>query len=192
MKKFLLIAAVLALSHTVATAQSGYLGIFGDAEATDCYPMDDYVGILRFYVVMIESEGFTGTEFSVVPGGGFVGVFMGDELSDQANISFGNSPTGKQIALGACRSGTVHVLTISYYCQGLSPTCSYLEVLPNPESIHPETVNIANCDYILANVPSGRTYVNHDETCSCEAPGYNTTPVQPSTWGGVKALYAQR
>lgn len=187
MRRTLLIAAMLVMSHSALMAQGGHLGIFGDAEATDCYPMDDFEGILRFYLVMIEAPGVRGTEFTVVPGGGFVGTFLGDELGTDANVSVGNSPTGKAVAFPDCYSGTVHVLTISYYCHGQSAACSYLEVLPYKQEAE---INVADCDYQLSGITGGRTYVNHDGTCACEAPGFETSPVERSTWGGVKAIYA--
>jgi hypothetical protein len=79
----------------------------------------------------------------------------------------------------------VHILTIQYWAQGTSENCCFLGVGTNP--IHdPPGIWALDCDLNLVPATGVGAVINPNETCPC----FNV-PVEQSTWGKVKALYAE-
>ena len=97
MKKTLLITCVLMLSASMAFAQAGRIGIFGDATgATEsCGVTDAAAGLLPVYVVHTETAGATACQFAAPMPDCFTAsgaTFLSD--SPQFPVAIGGSQTG--------------------------------------------------------------------------------------------------
>ena len=186
MRTIAILAIALCAMCSVASAQVAHIGVYADAEGKDCYPRDIVPNVLHLYVVLTLVNCSTAAEFTVLPSEGFDGVFLGEAVPSSEFIQVGNSDEGTAIAFGAERAQPVHILTMSYYCGGHSRPCSYFEVTANLQN---NSLAYVDCNVNLLEAIGGRTYINADGTCPCEAPGL-VLPTVPSTWGKVKAMYA--
>ncbi|MCK4776515.1 MAG: hypothetical protein KAT30_17080, partial [Candidatus Krumholzibacteria bacterium] len=74
---------------------------------------------------------------------------------------------------------------IDYFAQGLSPPCSYIQVVADPLAYDPPGIQVADCAFPpnVVNATGGDVVVNPDASCMCNI------PVEETTWGKVKALY---
>jgi len=172
---------------SVASAQVAHIGVYADPEGKDCYPQDIVPDVFQIFVVLTLVNCSTAAEFSVLPSEGFDGVFLGEEVPSSDYIQVGNSYAGTSIAFGAKLIQPVHILTMSYYCSGTSRPCSYFEVT---ENLRNDSLAYVDCNFQLLEAIGGRTYINANGHCPCEAPGL-VLPTVPSTWGMVKAMYAE-
>ncbi|MFQ5511971.1 MAG: hypothetical protein ACE5EO_08995 [Candidatus Krumholzibacteriia bacterium] len=191
MKAFLISVSTalvcVCLVATTASAQESHIRIFADTDGTDCRPQDLVPNVFQVHVVQIRVAGSQAAEFTVTTGGGFDGVFLGEVLSRQDAVQVGNAESGTAIGLGICLAGPVHFLTLRYFCEGKSARCSYFEVSEYVRDNY-RGLNYVDCDLNMVAAAGGRTYINGGQDCPCDIPGF-TTPVEESTWGGVKALY---
>ena len=66
---------------------------------------------------------------------------------------------------------------------------SYIEVVADPKA-NPPGIYMVDCSSpnypVLLTAVGGRAYINNDGSANC-----TTTPVRITTWGGIKALYAE-
>jgi hypothetical protein len=122
------------------------------------------------YIAHTDFQGSVGVIFSTVASPGFTGVWV-SETSQFLNI--GTTPTGINVGYGACLSGPVIIATAEYQMFGTS-SCSQLSIAPFPDFPNPVCLE---CFYEYPCVNNGRLLVN----CA--------VPVEPTTWGKVKALY---
>jgi hypothetical protein len=100
----------------------------------------------------------------------------------------GSSQTGKWYSYGMCitEPRVLYLMTINYVVQGSSPPCCLYPLLPNPyeDPEHPIVVDCANNNRPVAGLVAT---INGNATCPCG----NPVPVEETTWGRVKALYAE-
>ena len=89
----------------------------------------------------------------------------------------GNTQTGMAIAFGACLNAPAVLVSLSYMAVGSTVCCEY-PVLPHPDATSGE-IEFADCNQDKVLGTGGALFLK------C------TTPVEPSTWGKVKSLYAQ-
>lgn len=151
-----------------------------DPEGTSYYIYDEIEGYLDVYIVHHNvGDGITGSRFAVPKPECLVGTYIGD-----AHVfpTSGNSQTGVTIMYGDCLLTTTHVLTVKYYVYGLTPECCWYWMQPFPGSGVP-WVEESDCSYQWRWVHTGSGIINPDPVRYCG------TPVEPSTWGKVKALY---
>ena len=84
-------------------------------------------------------------------------------------VVIGNSQTGVAIGFGACLEAPIHVLTINYFCQGLTPPCCEYPVLFDPNSVTGE-IEWVDCDFNLLTGTSSTNVINGDSSCPCGPP----------------------
>ena len=199
MARSLLLCACIIFGATGAYAQAGYIGIFSDPGGTDCGLVDAAPGLAIAYVVHVNTPGATASQFRVASGDGFDCLWLGE--NSPFPIVIGNSQDGISIAYGACLASPIHILSINYFCQGLSETCSWLYICPDP--LAPTgLIEVVDCNQQKLIASGGVLWVNPDwVTCGCwiNASGSKSpsaspvctppVPVEPSTWGAVKSLY---
>jgi hypothetical protein len=100
-------------------------------------------------------------------------------------LTIGDSQSGMVIAFGSCVSPQRLLARITYNVLGPTPQCCIYWVRPHPES-ESGHIEIVNCqDQVIYGEP-GYMIFNSDAT-RCES----VVPAESSTWGKVKALYAQ-
>jgi hypothetical protein len=158
---------------------SDQINIYSDANFTSKEALDNVPGTLTVFIVHEPTPWTLATWFKITPSNGFTGMW----LSETTPFLFlGTSPTGIQIAYGTCLEGPTLVLEVTYSVFGTSEPCSYLEVGAHPEMDcgGPYT---EGCPYFeMETGIGGRLTINPTPQCS-------PAPVEPSTWGRVKALY---
>ena len=181
MKKLLLISLALLFVGSNAFAQAGAIGMFVDAGTyVDCTGDDVGAALVPVYVVHHLTPGATAVQFRVVPMAGFACVYTGEII--HVPVSIGNTQAGISASYGGCLPAPILIATINYFCQGMSPTCSYLEVIPDPAAPS-GTIEVIDCSFVKLVGNGGVLNWNNDGSCDCYDPVKNTS------WGGVKALY---
>jgi hypothetical protein len=182
MKCLLLIAVSLVFCAGMASAQSGYIGLFVDfGSYADCDYVDAGAALIPVYVVHKMTPGAVASQFKLVSGGGFTMIYTGEIVAMPTVI--GSTYAGISLAYGGCRSSDILLVTINYFAMGSSPSCAYLEVVPDP-SAPSGTIEVIDCGYVKLIGGGSRLYVNPDGSCSCQV-----VPVEETTWGHIKTLY---
>lgn len=156
------------------------IGLYGDPAATVNVVHDVGPATLEVYVVQTTyfDPGVMAVRFSAPPSPGFEAV----HLSEVCNFDLmGDSQTGAQVFYPGCFSGTVHVMTITYHVEGLSQHCHLYEPQPYPGA---SSIESQACGEVGWSWTDGvGVYVSTDPEESCGS------PVEQSTWGGIKAMY---
>ena len=182
MVKRSIIACAILLGFMSIAAYSDTIGVYDDTQGLSCNITDD-MALKHVYVVHATSLGATASEWSAPLPACWTNTTW---LSDTEPFGMpGNSQTGKAVGYGTCQAGpsAIHVLTINYFVQGSSPPCCLYPVLPPSWAA---TINVVDCDNVLLPAVGLTSTINGDGTCPCGYP----VPVEESTWGKVKALYA--
>ena len=182
MRTSVIVLVVVLFAATSSIAQvTGQIGVFADANATDCN-VNDNGGTLTVYAVHVNHEGAGAVDFMVQGGGGFLGTGIAD--THVFGFTFGTSPDGVSVVYGSCQPAPTHVLTITYQLFGLSSPCSLIEVVANPNLVEPMIATTLCNESFKRRVTPKNLVVNPDGACDC------TVPVRPVTWGNIKALYS--
>lgn len=176
MKRSVLIAFMLVLSASMVFAQAGSVGVFADVAATDCNFVDAG-GLVTVQIVHVYTPGATASQFKLEAPAGW--THLGDTWNFATVI--GSSVVGVSVAYGACFVGPIALGAINFFGGNLAP-CTLFSIVPDPASLSGE-IEAVDCESFKVFPTGGSGIVNPDGTCSC------TTPVQETTWGGVKALY---
>ena len=181
MKKLLLISLALVLCASTAFGQAGAIGLFVDNPGfANCNLYAMTPGLYPVYVVHKLCPGATASQFMVVPGGGWDCTFTGEVIA--IPVSIGSSLGGLSASYGGCRASDILISTINWFCMGTTPTCAFLEVVPDPAAPS-GAIEVVNCSFVKLYGQGGALYANSDGSCHC------WDPVESTSWGGVKALY---
>jgi hypothetical protein len=180
MKKLILAAIVLLVVANVAVAQlGGNIAVYADINALSCDLTDIAVTVCDYYVIHMLTPGVTASQFKIDTN------HQGAFLSEFSPFLFmGDSRNGITIAYGQCLTGPIHLLTMTYLCQGLTPPCGYMSVVSHPNGRPPGLIAV-DCNETIVPVQGYTSYINNDGSCPCVSP----IPIQETTWGRVKALY---
>lgn len=182
MKKLLLISLALVLCASTAFGQAGTIGIFVDNPGfVQCTFVDAAPALVPVYVVHHITPGATASQWKVMAMAGWNCIYTGEIVIQP--VSIGNTQAGISVSYGGCKPAPIHLVTINYFCQGLNPTCAYLEVVPDPAA-PTGLIEVVSCSFVKLIGTGGRLYANNvNHQCDCYDPVRNTS------WGGVKALY---
>lgn len=183
MKKALLLTLVLMLGASMAFAQGGSIGVFADPAGSSCNLTDAAPGLLSFYAVHVLTPGATASQFSAPKPACMASATY---LSDTGvfPVTIGNSQNGVAIGYGACLAAPIHVLTINFFGSGLTPACCYYGVFADP-NLASGQIEVVDCAENLIYATGGVGIVNPNATCQCDV------PVQDTTWGKVKSIFAE-
>lgn len=155
------------------------IGIFSDAQGTDCNVYDSSPGVMKFYVVHVRKTGATAAWFAAPqPPCLSTAVYLYDTPVFPTTI--GNSQTGVEIQYGDCLSSPIHILTIEYGRLGQTGSCCRYPVISHPDK---DGIKIEDCDSVVFTATGGQAIVNPTPSCSCNV------PVKETTWGKIKAQY---
>ena len=88
------------------------------------------------------------------------------------------------IAYGGCYASPNLILTIHYFGNGITPTCSLIKVMPDP-SATPPGIYVTDCadPPILGGAVGNAMVINPVPGCGCDI------PVEQTSWGQIKSLY---
>ena len=184
MKKVVFLTVALLLTASLAFGQAGSIGMFGDTAGTDCNLLDVAPGLCSYYVVFVWHSGVTGAQFSAPVPACVGAMYMSDATVWSVNI--GTSQTGISIGTGQCVAAPTHLLTLNFFCQGMTPpgACCYYPILPHPAATS-GVVEGVDCAFQPTFPTAGVGILNGDQSCLCDVPNQDTT------WGQVKSLFAE-
>jgi hypothetical protein len=189
MKRLLLLSVSLLLVASLAFAQGGSIGLFSTPLANNC-DVYDIPGLVLVYVVHVYSPGATAAQFIVddLTWSGGAMIYLAETVTAPyikiGTCAMSGGGIGCAIAFGGCMPSPNMMLTIQYFGNGFSPTCGYIQVMPDP-SATPPGIYVTDCSSppLLLNATGGDVVINPDATCMCNI------PVEETTWGGIKNLY---
>jgi len=165
-------------------AQGDTIGLYADQSGTNCN-ITATSSLAYVYVVHV-TTGATASEFSAPKPVCWTGAtWVGDQCPFVPCFD-GPSQTGMMIGYGSCKAGAIHILTIVYSVQGPSPSCCSYPLLRDPRYAW-KTPVVIDCNENLVSAVGLVATINGNATCPCGYP----VPVEETTWGSVKALYAE-
>ena len=182
MKKVIFALVCLLVCAQTAYGQAGAIVLAGDPEGVDCNLNDSTAGMCSYYVVHVGTPGATASQFSAPAPSCFTGAWLSDTVVFPVTV--GDSQNGVSIGYGPCTPGPIHVLTINFFCQGMTPICCYYSVKPHPEVLS-GNVEVVDCANSLLEAKGGFGIVNSTSECECGP------PTRDSTWGRVKSIFDQ-
>jgi hypothetical protein len=172
---------VILLCAGTVFGQVGFIGLFPDAGTYyQCDYVDAVPGLVPIYAVHKYTPGATASQWMVVLGGGFNCIHVGEIV--HMPVSIGSALSGVSLGYGTCIAADILLVTINFFCQGISPTCAYLQVVGDIASASGE-VEVVDCTFTLHIGVGGTLYFNADDTCYC------LITTKETSWGKVKALY---
>ena len=186
MRKMIFLALVIVASASLAVAQTGGgIGIFSDNGGNDCNLWDNVAGLCAYYIVHKSIPGSipgaTASQFSAPAPACLLAMWLSDTAIFPVTI--GNSQAGVAIGYGGCLPLPLHVLTMNFFCQGITAPCCLYRVQPDPV-IPSGQIEVSDCNFVIQFGTGLCAIVNPDASCPCWA-----TPVEETTWGKVKAIY---
>ena len=124
----------------VQPQSAGTIGIYTNPEGT-MQTVTDLDGPVTVYVVHAVDNGATGSSFRVeAPAGWTLGA-----VESQFAVTIGDVEEGISIGYGACCSGAVHLMTLTYDSPGATPAGATFRVLPHTTS--PDYIQVVDCDF---------------------------------------------
>jgi hypothetical protein len=183
MKRSLSIAFALMFCASLAFGQGagGSIGLFSDLQGTDCNLWDVVPGLGTYYVVHTGHQGATAAQFMARKPACLLATYLSDSAVHPVTI--GNSQTGVAVNYGFCYYPPTLVLTINFFCQGLTGQCCTYRVSPDPR-VPSGQIEVADCAFNIWYAAGNCAVVNPNASCPCWA-----TPAEKTTWGRVKAQY---
>ena len=180
------IAGLLGVIWLVAGwAYADTIGLYADAQGTQCNIVDNATGLLPIYVVHVSSVGSIGCNFSAPKPGCMVGaVFLSD--NDPFGMNMGTTQTGLSTGYGTCKTGPIHVTTMYFFAIGTSAPCCSYPVLGHPY-FDPANPQVVDCANQVHSAPGLTGTINGNATCPCGYP----VPVEETSWGRAKKLYTE-
>jgi hypothetical protein len=118
----------------------------------------------------------------LVTGGGWNCIYTGEIV--HMPVVIGATQAGISLGYGGCLPCPNLLVTINWFCQGISPSCAYLEIVPDLAAAS-GTIEMVDCAFILrTNGVGSKLYANPSAPCALCG-----LPTQETNWGKVKALY---
>jgi hypothetical protein len=171
-----LLLSATATANPLPLAQ---IGLYGDPAGTVNVVFDLAPGLIELHVVQIVNvESVGAVRFAAQPPPCFTATYLGE---NHYHATMGDSQQGAWVLYGPCATGTVHVMTIQFAGYGTSGHCCWFEPQAYPGSSYIES-QICNDAYWHWTYGEG-IYIS-------TVPGYHCgTPVEQTTWSGIKAMY---
>ncbi len=202
MKALFTFVGLLVFAAAPAHGQAGTVGIFGDSQGTDpCGLYDVGAGLAVYYIVHIYTSGAVGVEYSAPAPWCLKGQYLSD--TNAFPVTIGNSQTGVSVGYGSCRASPILVQAIQFFVHGLTPNCCCYDVRAHPVNGGP---NVVDCADNLLIAAGGRGIINSNLNCSCwacmsaacaeafrsqQGGCIQPVPVEETSWGRVKSIYAE-
>jgi hypothetical protein len=183
-KAFMILTSLLVLTAGAAFGQTGYIGLYADPEGVDCTTSDNGNGQVTVYVIHRAVSGTTGSQWRIEASDGFDMTYLGESLS---YVAMGNTQSGVSLSYGSCLGSQILLCTVTYATNGSSSPCSYLQVVPDPNS-DSGAIEVMDCASQKYTGTGSRLYVNPDGSCECG----HVNPIEETGWGRIKAMFADR
>jgi len=191
-----------ALCPAAAGAQGYAITVWADVPGTECLLEDRVPGIVDLYVfheIGGPPGGASGSEFRLAQDPNVTLLWLAEVILG-GPIWISDTRTGVYISYEGCVTGRLHIATVTYFGFATSGVCGELGVCP---SVAATDVVGLDCAAQAHAIGAGLVHVNSDHiSCECFVangdgpqvpPAFPfcglPTPVEPTTWGRVKALY---
>ncbi len=141
---------------------------------------DTAPGLIQVYVVHTGTPGATAVWFAAPKPACMTGTWISDTCPFP--IASGDSQTGISVDYGACLSSPIHVVTISYLTQGMTPPDCPYEILPHPRRT---ALSLLDCNSNYHPGYPSTTYINSNLACTCNVrrnPATLREPDEPRFW----------
>jgi hypothetical protein len=169
----LLLSAVL----TTSAQADDHIRIYGDEYGSTCVLALRTPGPVSSYVVHKVQwlSGTTGSRWKVSD----TSTLTATSASSPFTF-FGDPYTDLSVGYGGCRTGIIHIMTLTHVWSGQPVSCGRLTLGPPPVST---TVLTTDCDYAVQPAKGGVFYFDSGNHPCCPE------PTETTSWGAVKALY---
>jgi hypothetical protein len=183
MRLALALILVSVLGAGTVFAQAGSVYVCADPAASSYFLLDQPpAGLKQYYVVHVYTTGATASQYRAkLPACMIQTGAMWLSDTNVYSVTLGNSQNGVAVAYGSCKVGPIHTQTINVFAMGLTPACCRWVVDGDP-AVGP--VMGADCSFNTFYPTGGQSIVNKNSTC-------DGTPTEDTTWGHVKALFAE-
>ncbi|UCG53347.1 MAG: hypothetical protein JSW58_07280 [Candidatus Latescibacterota bacterium] len=182
MKTVFVVVVATVIFALPAAGQPGSIGIFADPGGTDCNLPDTQSGLTSYHIVHVNTPGAVAAQFYAPQPPCLDAMYLSDTFVYA--LYWGNSQTGIAVSYGTCLSSPIYICAINYFTQGLTEPCCYYPVLPDPAAPSGR-IEVVDCNHETVYATGGTGIVNSNLSCTCDV------PTKYSTWGKVKALYAE-
>jgi hypothetical protein len=183
----ILVTVVVAAANPIAWPPWGDIILCQDMDGFDGF-FDATPGLISINVIVSgvsgdPGAGLTACQFAAPVSQCFNGVWLSD--SQVFPVTLGDSQTGVAIGFGQCLQAPVHVLTINLFCQGPGTECCFVWAVPHPSASSGE-IELVDCTETLYFGTGGAAIIQPDANQCMQY-----VPVQETTWGKMKSLYAK-
>ncbi len=175
-------ASVL-IRYVPELGEAGVIGVFEDPQATRCNLFDPAPGLMTVYIVHVLTAGAAASQFAAPMPSCMTGATYLGETSPFM-VVLGNTQTGVAIAYRGCLGGTIHLLTVRYFVQGMSQNCCEFPVVADPH-LPSGRIEVSSCDFEVVYAAGAHATINPTSSCAC-----GSVRVEETTWGQIKAIYA--
>jgi hypothetical protein len=187
MKRFMLFFTCFMLLWSMAFAQAGSIGLFSNTAGTDCNIYDQAPSLVTIYVVHVYTPGATSARFLVddVSGGHQLTLLSyAPAYTHYGDCTISAYGLGCLIEYGNCITSPNVILTISYFGEGTTPPCSYIQITEDLTA-SPPGIYVMDCASPpnLLTATGGDVVINPDASCMCNI------PTKTTSWGLIKVLY---
>jgi hypothetical protein len=139
--------------------------------------------MVQYYVVHHATPGAQASRFKApVPDCMNGAIWISDET--MWPIKIGIVPDGTMVGYGGCVASPILVMTINIFGQSFSSDCCEYPILAAPDAATGE-IEVEGCDAVWRATWGVSGWVNPTPLCYCDI------PVEHTTWGKVKELYAR-
>lgn len=190
--------AVLTLGTMVPTQSAAQIessiSISGSADFPLCN-VTDTPGTLTLYIIHRFNPGMNAARFKIESGSGVTMTYLSETHYFPSTI--GTTQTGLSVCYGTCTLGNQVIASITYTTYGTSSGCSKMLVVPHPGA---QTVEAIKCNGVATRTYVEDLYIERSSGCGCPDthgfPGIaqlfscEPVPVASTSWGAIKALYA--
>jgi hypothetical protein len=187
------IVLVLLLCVEFAAAQGGHIGLYSDSPGyTDCNLTETLFAANNVYVVHTLAATGNTSQFKVED---HWGVLRGP-VDYGFNLYLGDIYTGITVTYVGCKLLPYRIATLTFIpTTATAPCYEALRVVADP-AVASGQVEVVDCNSNVLLATGGYLCVNAPDCCVADPFQATLSPgdcfpvgVEPSTWGGVKALY---
>ena len=175
----ILLAAIVIVAPGYIAAQSvGSLGAYTDSNGGSHFLLDE-PGPCTIYIVHSDAIATRGADFRVPQPSCFTATYLSE--STVWPMTTGTAFTGVSVQYGACLNNAIHVLTVNYMCHATTVGCCTSYLQPHPSL---GALQLYPCSGDPVQIVSRAFTVGLSAACQ--------SPVEPVTWGEIKAVYASQ
>jgi hypothetical protein len=138
--------------------------LYADPGGVDCNILDS-TGLINVYAVHTGTAGALGSQWAAPAPMCWYGVSW---VSDTAvfPLTIGDSQNGVAIAYDDCKSGSVHILTITFFSTNPGSYCCQYPVVPDP-SLPSGEIEVVDCGSNPLYGQGTFATINGDASCPC-------------------------